>query len=195
MRKLNQKLLFKKIVKNLSQIKDLKAIIVYGSFARGDYGPKSDIDLLIITTKGKTASEIQDKIIALDIKRNIQPAIRTLNELKQTDTGLLQNIFQEGKIIYLKEPLDIEAKLLLKQKPYILYTFNLTNLKQKAKAKFNRELYQRKSKKYSYQGILHKIGGKKLSRGCILVAYEKKKVIEKFFKQYKIKTSTINAWK
>ncbi len=195
MRKLSQKRLLKKIVKHLSAIKDLRAIILYGSFAREDYGPKSDIDLLILTTNPDTNLEIQDKIINLELKKSIQPTIRTLKELKQTDTGLLQNIFLEGKIIYLKEPLDINTRLLLQQRPYVIYTFNLSELDQKTKAKLNRELYQRKSKDYTYKGALQKIGGKKLSSGSIMVAYENKKVIDKIFQKYRVNFETIKVWK
>lgn len=194
MRKLSQKPALKKIVKELSEINDVKAIILYGSFARGDDNPMSDIDLLILTTKQGTSLQVQDKIIGLDIKRNIQPTIRTLKELKDTDSGLLQNIFREGRIIYLKGPLDIEVRLLLKQRPYLLYTFNLNRLAQTTKAKFNRELYERKPKKYSYPGLLQKIGGRKISKGCVLVAYEKRNPIDKLFQRYKIEAETIKVW-
>ncbi len=195
MRKLSQKRLQKRIVKELSKIDDLKAIILYGSMARGDYTAKSDIDLLILTTKSETSFEIQDRVISLELEKNIQPTIRTLNELKQTDSGLVQNILLEGKILYLEEPIDIDARLLLELNPNIISSFNLSHLDQKTKAKFNRELYQRKSKKYDYEGILRKIGGRKISSGCILFANDKKKTIDKFFKKYKIDAEMIKVWK
>ena len=108
-----------------------------------------------------------------------------MNELKETDTGLLLNIFQEGKVLYLKEPLDIGVNLLLQQKPYFIYSFSLGNLDQKTKAKFNRELYESKSKQYAYQGFLQEIHGQKLSKGCVLIPFNKKKPLDKFFKKYK----------
>jgi len=139
------KRIFKRIVKELSVISDIKLIILYGSFARGDYGPKSDIDLLIITTKPKSLNEIQNKIIGIEEKigKGIQPIIRTEKELKKTDIGLVQNLLQEGKLLYLKEPFEISASEITKQKPYVIYTFQLNSLNQKTKAKFNRELYTR----------------------------------------------------
>jgi len=90
---LKNKRIYKKIVKQLSIVEDLKAIILYGSFARGDYGPRSDIDLMLITTKKETIEELQDTIISLELGRSIQPVIRTEKELAETDTGLLQNLF------------------------------------------------------------------------------------------------------
>ena len=93
MSSLKNKRIYKKIVKQLSIVEDLKAIILYGSFARGDYGPRSDIDLMLITTKKETIEELQDTIISLELGRSIQPVIRTEKELAETDTGLLQNLF------------------------------------------------------------------------------------------------------
>ena len=93
------KRILNKIAKALSAIEDVKAVVLYGSFARGEYTSRSDIDLLILTTEKKTSEVVQDKVIQLEQEtgRNIQPTIRTLEELQKTDTGLLQNIFQEGK--------------------------------------------------------------------------------------------------
>ena len=88
------KRLLKKITRELSKIDDLRAIIIYGSFARGDDTSRSDIDLFILTTDKKTQKKIQDKVIELESEtgRSIQPTVRTITELQITDTGLLQNI-------------------------------------------------------------------------------------------------------
>ncbi len=191
------KRIFKRIVKELSVISDIKLIILYGSFARGDYGPKSDIDLLIITTKPKSLNEIQNKIIGIEEKigKGIQPIIRTEKELKKTDIGLVQNLLQEGKLLYLKEPFEISASEITKQKPYVIYTFQLNSLNQKTKVKFNRELYTRTKKKHVYQGLLQKIGGQRFSPGCIIIPFDKKNIVEKFFGRYKIKYEAKNVWK
>ena len=181
----------------LSVISDIKLIILYGSFARGDYGPKSDIDLLIITTKPKSLNEIQNKIIGIEEKigKSIQPIIRTEKELKKTDIGLLQKLLQEGKLLYLKEPFEISASEITKQKPYVIYIFQLNSLNQKTKAKFNRELYTRTKKKHVYEGLLQKIGGQRFSPGCIIIPFDKKNIVEKFFRRYKIKYEAKNVWK
>ena len=191
------KRIFKKIVKELSVISEIRLVILYGSFARGDYGPKSDIDLFILTTKQKTLNEIQNKIISIEEKigKSIQPTIRTEKELKKTDIGLLQNLLQEGKILYLKEPFEISASEITKQKPYVIYTFELNSLNQKTKAKFNRELYTRTKEEHVYKGLLQKIGGQKLSPGCIMIPFDKKNMVEKFFRRYKIKYEGKNVWK
>ena len=191
------KRILNKITKTLSAIEDVKAVVLYGSFAREEVTSRSDIDLLILTTEKKTSREVEDKIIKLEqeIGRNIQPTIRTLEELKKTDTGLLQNIFQEGKVLYLRETADIPSAVLLQQKPFLVYTFQLNSLSQKEKVRFNRQLYEQTKKDYKYKGLLQEIGGQKLAAGCILVPHPQKQTIEKFFKKFKVKFNQLKVWK
>ena len=191
------KRILKKIAKEISKIEDVKAVILYGSLARGEFTSRSDVDLFILTTEDKTQKEIQDKVIELEseIGRNIQPTIRTIVELQKTDTGLLQNIFQEGKILYLREPSDIPSAILLQQKPYLIYSFQISSLLQKEKARFNRQLYEQTRKEYKYKGLLQEIGGQKLSAGCVMIPYEQKEKIEEFFKKFKVKFEQLKVWK
>jgi len=191
------KRILKKIAKKLSKIEDVKSVILYGSLARGEFTSRSDIDLFILTTEDKTQKEIYDKVIELEseIGRNIQPTIRTIAELQKTDTGLLQNIFQEGKILYLREPSDIPSAILLQQKPYLIYSFQISSLPQKDKARFNRQLYEQTRKGYKYKGLLKEIDGQKLSAGCVMIPYEQKEKIEKFFKKFKVKFEQLKVWK
>ena len=193
--KLKNKSLFRKIVTAFSGVEDLKAIILYGSFAREDYGPRSDIDLMFITKKKETTEEIQDIIISLELGRSIQPVIRTEKELSETDSGLLQNLFLEGKILFLREPFDFDVSLLLQLKPFLVYTFDLGNLNQNTKAKFNRAFYPRRTANYNYPGVLTELEGEKLASGCVLVPFSEKRAIERFLNSYKVKFTAVRVWK
>jgi hypothetical protein len=152
--------------------------------------------LLILVSKGSATEKIHDAIIRIEerIGKSIQPTIRTMEEFKKTDSGLLQNILREGKILFLRDFLEISAIQLLKQKPYAVYTFRLNSLSQKNKAKFNREFYFRSKKNYEYQGLLHQLGGEKLASGCVFIPFAKKAELEKFFKKYKISYASKNIW-
>ena len=189
--------ILRKIVKELSANNDVRAIILYGSFARKEATSRSDIDLFIIVTAKKAARALEDTIIGLEpeIGRNIQPTIRTLDQLKKTDSGLLQNIFQEGRILYLKEPTDIPSSMMLEHKPQLIYTFQINNLTQNEKARFNNEFYGRAKGKYRYQGLLGEINGQKLSSGCVLLPHSGKQVIERFLKKFKIRHNQLKVWK
>ena len=191
------KRILKIITEELSKIPEISAIVLYGSFARGENTSRSDIDLLILTTKEEIQKEVQNKIIELetDIDRSIQTTIRSFSELKKTDSGLLKNIFMKGKMLYLKEPAEIPSALLLQQKPYLVYSFKLNKLDQKEKARFNRSFYEQKQKGYKYKGLLDELGGKKLSPGCVLIPVDEKDKIEKFFKKFKIRYEQLKIWK
>jgi len=107
----------------------------------------------------------------------------------------LQNIFQEGKILYLKEPAEIPSAVLLQQKPHLIYSFQISSLSQKEKAKFNRYFYEQNKKRYKYKGLLQEIGGKKLSAGCVMVPYMQKEKIEKIFRKFRVKFEQLKVWK
>jgi len=192
---LKNKRIFKKIVSTLSTIKDLKAIILHGSFARADYGPRSDIDLVLITSRKEAVEEIQNAIVSLDVGRSIQPIVRTEKEIAETDSGLLQNLFLEGKILFLREPLDFDVAALLRLKPFLIYTFDLALLDQKTKARFNRALYSRTLDNYEYPGLLSTLKGEKLASGCITVPFSEKKAVERFFRSFKVKWNAVRMWK
>jgi hypothetical protein len=115
--------------------------------------------------------------------------------LTETDSGLLQNFLLEGKILFLREPLDFDVSKLLNLRPFLVYTFDLGNLDQKTKAKFNRAFYPRKSAHYDYPGELTGLKGKKLASGCVMVPFFEKKAIEKFFTSYKVKVNAVRMWK
>ena len=118
-----------------------------------------------------------------------------MKELQKTDTGLLQNMFQEGKLLYLKESTEIPSAVLLEQKPYLIYSFGLNNLVQNKKAKFNSNLYGRTKNKYKYSGFLSEINGQKISSGCVIAPYAEKSKIDKFFKKFKVRFKQIKVWK
>jgi predicted nucleotidyltransferase len=192
---LSQKRNLRKVVKALIPIPGVKAVILYGSFARGDFGPKSDLDLFIIADKRGTRNAVLGALAELDLDRRIQPTVRSEEELGKTDTGLLQNIFEEGKVIYLKEPMEIPVKTLLALKPYSILTFELAGLDQKTKARFNREMYERSKGRYKYRGLLGEIGGEKLSRGSVIVPLSTRTSLLRFFRKYHVGFREVKVWR
>ena len=188
--------IFNQISKELSLISEIKLVILYGSYARGDFGPKSDLDLFILTSRNDSIEKIHNAIIRIEEKigKSLQPTIRTEEEFRKTDSGLLQNLLREGKILFLRNFYEISAVTLLKQKPLIICSFRINSLSQKNKAKFNREFYARTKKQYEYRGLLQKLGGEKLASGCIMIPFRAKNGMEKVFKKYKIEHETKNIW-
>jgi len=191
---MEQHRLVSRIVKTVGPLPGVVAIILYGSFARGDHGPKSDVDLLILVRRPSQTRVVNDCFAEREFGREIQPTIRSLQQLRKTDTGLLRNVFREGKILFLKEPLDLPAARLLDLKPFALYTFSLKGLPQPQKARFNRLLYARKTAGYQYRGLLADLGGIRLSSGCFLLPRDSCRRIERAFKQHRVNFQSRKVW-
>lgn len=87
--------------------KKLTNVILFGSYARGDYDEESDIDIIALVRENnpnKYNEEIIDLEIDLTIKYGIMPSILTENESyfreNQDKEFLFQNVLKEGKVVY-----------------------------------------------------------------------------------------------
>lgn len=89
-----------------SRIKDIEAIILFGSCARLEMNTNSDIDLLIVTTelidvhiKSDITSELDMPIVGVttDVK------FYTRNQLKQSESLFINNVRKDGLILWQKK--------------------------------------------------------------------------------------------
>ena len=179
----------------LKNKENIKSIILFGSFARGNPRKDSDIDIFI-DVEEKSRIEI-DKIIKeslnefeikaentwklRDMTNPIVPIVDGLE--KEQWRELRQEIKSYGIILYGKSVLKEEAK----QK--MLITYNLSKLKQKDKMKVIRELlgYQikRENKVYKQVGLIEEIKANKLSN-IIMSDIESYKKITNFLRNKKV---------
>lgn len=81
-------------------------IILFGSYARGDYAKESDIDILVITSEKRFKMQKNISGIAVDILLEtgvyISPKAVSTEEydfMKKINTGFYQNIAREGVAI------------------------------------------------------------------------------------------------
>jgi len=183
-----------RIVQVVGPLPGVLTIILYGSFARGDHGPKSDVDLLILVRTPRQARLVNERLAEQEFDRQLQPTVRTLRQLRSTDTGLLRNIFREGRLLFLNGPLELPAASLLNLKPLGLYVFSLKGLRQPLKARFNRLLYPRKQAGYEYPGLLPGLGGQRLSSGCVLLPEAGRHRLEQVFKRHRISFRCQQVW-
>jgi predicted nucleotidyltransferase len=186
--------LMSRIVQVVGLLPGVLTIILYGSFARGDHGPKSDVDLLILVRTPRQARLVNERLAEHEFDRQLQPTVRTLRQLRSTDPGLLRNILREGRLLFLNGPLDIPAAHLLDLKPVVLYTFNLRGLAQPEKARFNRVLYPHRTPAYRYSGLLADLGGVRLSSGCFLLPQGACRKMEHLFRQHGVSFRSRQVW-
>ena len=77
-------------------------IILYGSYARGDYRKGSDIDVAVIVPKSSISKDILEDMAKLfKLRRNISTDIEPILIIGEEDTsGFLENISEYGEVIY-----------------------------------------------------------------------------------------------
>ena len=94
----------KKIVREIHPEK----IILFGSYARGEFNRGSDLDLLIIKDDRQSSREIRRKVDSLLRGRRfaVDLLVRKPNEiewnLKAKNPFYLHHIFKDGKVLYEK---------------------------------------------------------------------------------------------
>jgi predicted nucleotidyltransferase len=111
------------VVKKLASRYRLTAVILFGSHARGDWGPWSDYDLLII---GDFEEKYVDRIgeileLLSDIRIPVEPHPYTLQEALQMlgeGNPLIVDAIEEGRVLYRSEDYDrlLEAFRRLREK-------------------------------------------------------------------------------
>lgn len=88
--------------------KRIKKIILYGSYARGDYNKNSDVDIMILTDLNNDEivqyrQKIWDYVADIEIDKGIiiNPLIKNIDEFNSwSDTiPFYNNIIKEGKVI------------------------------------------------------------------------------------------------
>ncbi|MEM3562516.1 MAG: nucleotidyltransferase domain-containing protein [Candidatus Jordarchaeaceae archaeon] len=164
-----------RVINRLKGVGGVLGVILYGSYARGDYDEGSDVDILVIFRDGGTLREKLDEVYGITAETDlfIQVVALTLGEFR--DSALFRTVLREGKICYAKP----EFGRMLNQvfKPYVLITYSTSNLSERERVLFAYEMEGRRSGKYVYQGILQELGGFKVGRGVIMVPVESLKRI------------------
>ncbi len=97
------------IVEKIVKAIDPEKIILFGSYARGDYKKDSDLDLFIIKDGDHNSRMMRRKVDSLlgDRKFPVDLFVRKTEEVKRRfeigDHFYLYHIFKDGKVLYEKK--------------------------------------------------------------------------------------------
>jgi len=189
--------LLKEIAKKLKDYPNLKCIILYGSYARGEAHKDSDIDLLIVLDVGKPIKEL-DKILKIirsvdkETKVNIQ-----LTNLKDKNYSLYQNVIREGIVLYGKFDIGVKE---LKLNPYRVINYNLAKSKPRIKVMVSKRVNGTVIKKaggktYSYKGLKEEKGVIVLPNSSLLLPEELSRGFMEFLDRYDVDYKQFKVWK
>jgi predicted nucleotidyltransferase len=95
----------RELVRQIVEIAHPLEIILFGSAARGEAGPRSDVDLLVVmpdgTQRRQTAQKIYREVNRVGVPFDVLVATRTDLEKHKDNIGLVyRTILREGREVY-----------------------------------------------------------------------------------------------
>jgi|GEM_PF-228950 len=194
----------KLIAKFLEKVKSwapptLSGVILFGSMVRGDFGPRSDIDVLMIfdePSPGRHLAEITRLITALKPRREIRPV---LTNMKDIGADLLKEVVREGVVLHGKLVATPDH---LAIKPYSIVSYDLSGTGPTVRQRVARRVYGyssrkcvgKRSKEYRYQGLIDQGDCFVLGKGVIALPVETSRGFVEFLKENNVKVVQREAY-
>jgi len=106
MKRPSEKLVAKELEKIVAALKPYrpKKVLLFGSFARGDYHGLSDLDLLVIkNTRKKFIDRIVEILELCDSEIPVEPLVYTPEEIEQLlaeGNSFIRQALREGRLLY-----------------------------------------------------------------------------------------------
>ncbi|MGQ9543434.1 MAG: nucleotidyltransferase domain-containing protein [Candidatus Bathyarchaeia archaeon] len=182
-----------RLVDAIVRVDGVVGIILFGSAARGDLDEYSDYDLLVLFTDEKSMWSQWDKLYEHigELRLLVHIIPKTVKEFREsTEPTFLESILKDGKILYMKYPLEAPLYM-LGSKSFTLITFSMASISQKGKMSLTYRLYGKGGRP---RGVLSVYGGRKIRPGCILIPTEHTQKILEVLKEYKVKWETIKLY-
>ena len=102
------------VVERLVEFYRPEKIYLFGSAARGEYGPDSDLDFLVVAPDDcpkeiRAAGAIYQKLRGLDVAVDVVPWRRSDFEGRAAAVvaSLPATVLREGKLVYVAEPVSV----------------------------------------------------------------------------------------
>lgn len=185
----------KRFALEASRLRGLLSVVLYGSYARGDFGRKSDVDLLLIFDTKANARRSERRVNIMTARSNVlmRPVTETLEELEAKPQEYVRTAMAEGYVLYMREGgFNLrKATAMLGLRPQYLITYELHTLSKSDKNRVNYALFGRGN----YKGVARRLGLTKIAAATLLVPLEHLAEITQFFESHKIPFRHMRIWK
>lgn len=175
----------------LASLDGIAALIIYGSYARGEAGRRSDLDLLVLFEEAGQLQREERETLALisqaeaeaRLPVHISPLLVSLDHLEGLGDELLHALSCEGVILH--GHMAALSRLLPQQPtPAVLITFSLQNATPAARMRLNRRLHgytawrtrKDQRKQVTYAGLITP-PARSLGPGVLLVPGERRTAV------------------
>lgn len=179
--------------KSLAKFREIAAIVLYGSAARGEVSRKSDVDLLIIVDKHDPELErkMEETIERHRAGWRVVQTVLTPAELAENPYYAFE-ILKDGTVLY-KRPNVLELPFALPERAITIFTFDMSARNQREKTRLDRTLYgathrkhlkSGKVEEYRYAGVIKKLGGEGLGKGSFYIPAKAETEVEAILKKH-----------
>ncbi len=178
---------------------DVAAVVLFGSYARGDFGRKSDIDLLVLLKPlpGEDPAECRRRVIDTvseveadaRLPVHISPLVAEADDSESLGPTLLHELWTDGIVLY------GEAAALARLQPgglapWSAVRFSLKGTASKARVRLARRLHGASGK----LGII-RLPGLNLARGAALVPAEQARAVQTALDEAGATYDAIPVWR
>lgn len=175
----------------LASLDGIVALIVYGSYARGEAGRQSDLDLLILFEKAEQVRRLEKETLSLISRAesegrlpvHISPLLASLDDLEGLGDDLIHAIASDGVVIY--GQLSALARFVPGQStPAVIITFSLPGVSAAERMRLRRRLqgyaaWREKNgqrRRVTYAGLITP-PARNLGPGVLLVPGERRSAV------------------
>lgn len=183
------------LVKRLAKIPSLSAVILFGSYARGEADRRSDIDLLLVFDTRDDIKRSRDELLGVLKQYHELPLALTKKSAEEIagDPRFFFNVFKEGYVLYKRPDVGLIPAAVATEKHAIIYRYDLSSMPHGRKLKFNASLFTRVKGKYRYLGLLERIGGEKLGYGAVMIPANAEREMDELLRSYDVKPRKLRA--
>ncbi len=185
----------------LPRTKGVRAVVLFGSTARGTATDDSDIDLLVDCPEEKE-DEVWAALLELDKRHDVSFSVifYRRRDRRKFDAQFLESIIRHGRALYGSMPslsiLDLDLQ------PLRLVSYQADHLSSRRRARLLRAIdgYRTKKrvgrKRYVMEknGFLKDSGGWRVGRGAVIVPEEAAVAFDQLLREFGAKRSMVAIW-
>lgn len=175
-------------------VQGLLAVLLFGSYARGDFDEGSDIDLLFIFQDRQSLDCGQELILKATGETALftQPISATLDEV--VGSPLAASLVGDTKLLFASQGFKLEDLVAKALRPYALVTYDISHLSPRKKVGFVQTLQGRGKGRYTYSGLLDEWGGFKVGRNIVMIPRDAYTKLTDYLDRIGIRYVTRHVW-
>jgi predicted nucleotidyltransferase len=176
-----------------AKIEGIGAVILYGSIVRGEASLKSDIDVMVVPVRKKSIKILKKRLVKIldeiEDDYKLKVSFSLMIPSGKEDPYFMWETLKDGVVVFVRPEMAVQSIASLK--PYALVSYSYTGLKENAKKKVQRFLFE--SKKGLQIDKHNKM--EYIAPGVMVLPQERSKHVTEFFDGMHLQYSLMKIWR